>query len=131
MFTILFFPYGWVLVGTLIGFKALNYSFNHPTREVLYIPTTKDIKFKAKSWSDAFGSRIAKSFGSIFNKFIGNVSPAFGLTLSLGFSLGLTSMWLIIVYFLGKTLQEAIDNKRIIGDEKMLSVEKSNEKLLF
>ena len=113
-----FFPFSWVLIGTLIGLRALNYSLNHPTREILYIPTTKDIKFKAKSWTDAFGSRIAKSIGSLFNISIQGITPAIGLTISVGLGLGLTSLWLIIIYFLGKTLQEAINDKRIIGDKK-------------
>lgn len=109
-------PVSWVLVGTLIGLRAFNYALNHPTREVLYIPTTKAIKFKAKGWTDAFGSRIAKSIGSIFNLSIKNIPPAMGLMLSVSLSLGLTSLWLIIIYFLGKTLQQAIDQKKVIGD---------------
>lgn len=99
----------------LVMLRSFNYALNHPTREVLYIPTTKDIKFKAKTWTDAFGSRIAKSFGSIFNASLKGATPAFALLSSLGLSFGLTSLWLIIVYFLGKTLQDAIDNKRVIG----------------
>ena len=109
-------PASWVLVGTLIGLRAFNYALNHPTREVLYIPTTKAIKFKAKGWTDAFGSRIAKSIGSVFNLSIKNIPPAMGLMLSVSLSLGLTSLWLIIIYFLGKTLQQAIDQKKVIGD---------------
>jgi AAA family ATP:ADP antiporter len=34
---------------------------------ILYIPTTKDVKFKAKSWIDMFGGRAAKSVGSMIN----------------------------------------------------------------
>jgi len=108
-------PTASVLFMVLVGMRSFNYSLNHPTREVLYIPTTKDIKFKAKTWTDAFGSRIAKSFGSIFNRSVRSISPAFALTYSLCLSLGLTFLWLIVVYFLGKTLQNAIDNKQVIG----------------
>ena len=113
----LFYPVGWVLVSALIGLRALNYALNHPTREVLYIPTTKDIKFKAKTWTDAFGSRIAKSFGSVFTLSIKRTNPAFALLSSIGLCLGLTSIWFIIIYFLGKTLQDAIDNKQVIGTD--------------
>jgi len=105
--------------------RACNYAFNHPTREVLYIPTTKDIKFKAKAWTDAFGSRIAKSFGSLFNVSLKGASPAFVLLSSMSLSLGLTSLWIIVVYFLGKKLQEAIDNKTVIGETTIES--ESNE----
>jgi len=109
------FPSARTFFAVLVALRAFNYAFNHPTREVLYIPTTKDIKFKAKTWTDAFGSRIAKSFGSIFNVSIKGASPAFALISGLSLSFGLTFLWLIVVYFLGKTLQTAIDNKQVIS----------------
>lgn len=116
MLTITYFiPTSTTLFFVLVALRAFNYSLNHPTREVLYIPTTKDIKFKAKTWTDAFGSRIAKSFGSFFNKTMKGASPAFAFISSLGLSYVLTLLWLVIIYFLGKTLQEAIDNKQVIG----------------
>ena len=113
----LFFPYAGVLFGALVCLRALNYALNHPTREVLYIPTVKAIKFKAKAWTDAFGSRIAKGCGSVFNISLKQTAPALALLYSITFSLGLVSIWLIVVYFLGKTLQNAIDNKKVIGKE--------------
>lgn len=112
------FPYGWMLVATLIGLRAFNYALNHPTKEVLYIPTTKEIKFKAKSWIDAFGSRIAKSFGSLFNIFMHRLSGSLAVFFSISLSLFLTTIWLVVVYFLGKTLQNAIDHNRAIGETK-------------
>jgi ATP:ADP antiporter, AAA family len=106
-----------ILFSALVVLRALNYALNHPTREVLYIPTTKSIKFKAKAWTDAFGSRIAKGAGSAFNIALKKATPILAIFYSLSFSIGLVSVWLIIVYFLGKTLQKAIDNKMVIGEE--------------
>ena len=40
--------------------KALSYALNNPCKEMLYQPTTKAVKFKAKSWIDIFGQRGAK-----------------------------------------------------------------------
>ncbi len=122
-FIILFFPfmfpYSWILTGTLIGLRALNYALNHPTREALYIPTTNDIKFKAKTWSDAFGSRIAKGTGSLINKMSSKyLGKSMALAASMGLSLGLTSIWIIVTYFLGRTLQNALDKKLVIGEDK-------------
>lgn len=109
-------PSASIFFAVLVMLRSFNYALNHPTREVLYIPTTKDIKYKAKTWTDAFGSRIAKSSGSIFNKItLKGATPAFALISSLSLSFGLTFLWIIIVYFLGKTLQNAIDNKEVIG----------------
>ncbi len=112
-----FFPLPWVLVLTLMSLRALNYALNHPTKEVLYIPTTKDIKFKAKAWADAFGSRIAKSVGSLFNKAIDRSFPAYIVFSGVGVGITLTTFWLVTVYFLGKRLQGAIDNKQVIGND--------------
>jgi ATP:ADP antiporter, AAA family len=100
----------------LIGLRALNYALNHPTREILYIPTTKAIKFKAKAWTDAFGGRISKGFGSGINKLLQKLAPATALFSSLFLSLGLISGWLVIVFFLSKTLQKTISGKTVIGE---------------
>jgi AAA family ATP:ADP antiporter len=100
----------------VVALRAFNYALNHPTREVLYIPTTKAIKYKAKAWTDAFGSRIAKSMGSLFNVSLKGVPQAFALLSSLSLCLGLASFWIVIAYFLGRTLQDAIEHQKVIGE---------------
>ena len=50
-----------VLVSLL---KALIFSLNEPVKELLYIPTSHPIKYRAKAWIDVFGSRLAKAVGS-------------------------------------------------------------------
>jgi len=112
-----FFPTAMVFFIALVCLRAVNYALNHPVREILYIPTTKDIKFKAKAWTDAFGSRIAKGGGSFINLGLKKLSPSFALVFSSVFTLGLLSTWIIIVYFLGNTLRDALKNKEIIGDK--------------
>lgn len=113
-----FFPTAGVLFWVLVFLRACNYALNHPVREILYIPTTKDIKFKAKTWIDAFGSRIAKGCGSIINISFKGAAPSAALASSLSICLSFSTIWIIVVYFLGKTLQDAISNKKIIGEEK-------------
>jgi ATP:ADP antiporter, AAA family len=112
----LMFPFIWVIYAALVGLRAFHYAFNHPTREALYIPTTKDVKFKAKTWTDAFGSRIAKSSGSVINKTLRAVEPSLALSLSIGLGILLTSGWFVIIYFLGRTLQNAVETKSVIGE---------------
>ncbi len=118
LFVTMAVPGSWILFAVLIGLKAVNYAFNHPTREVLYIPTTKDIKFKAKAWTDAFGSRIAKTSGSVLNLFMKSLQPAIALLSSVGICMGLTSFWIVVSYLLGRKLQHALDNKLVIGEEE-------------
>ena len=105
----------WAFYITLVGLRALNYALNHPTREVLYIPTVKDIKFKAKTWTDAFGSRSGKFAGSVFNKFMWQNASSLATQASIFLSIGLTSTCLVISYFLGRTFQHAVTNKKVIG----------------
>lgn len=116
--TAYFWPTTNILFITFVVLRGLNYGLNHPTREVLYIPTTKIIKFKAKAWTDSFGTRIAKGSASLFNKSIANASPGFILLSSTLASTGLLSLWLVIAYFLGKTLQNAITHNKVIGQEE-------------
>lgn len=113
-----FFPSARVLFVVLVLIKAINYALNHPTREVLYIPTTKAIRFKAKAWSDAFGSRFGKSAGSTFNILIKKSSPDFAVFTGMGVSCGLIAAWIFSAYALGKKFQHAVKAQQIIGSEK-------------
>ena len=92
--------------------RALNYGLNHPAKEALFIPTTKAIKFKAKAWTDAFGSRASKASGSILNKFVlqGMIHN------SAIFCLFVTAAWSAVVYILGKSYQKAVSQNKIIGN---------------
>ena len=109
-----FFPSASTLFYAVVVLRALNYGLNHPTREALFIPTTKAIKFKAKAWTDAFGSRLSKATGSFFNLYILR-----GIMLtSTTFTFGITFMWIAVTFFLGKTFQQAVSNNKVIGAEE-------------
>ncbi|MCK4518077.1 hypothetical protein KAT92_04830, partial [Candidatus Babeliales bacterium] len=114
VFTIFFYPTPEVLFFAPVTLRALNYAINHPTREALFIPTTKAIKFKAKAWTDTFGSRTAKAFGSWLNK---HILASFGSTTAI-LILALTSGWIAATYFLGKTFQNAVDENKVIGAQE-------------
>ncbi len=110
---IFLFPSANVLFYALVLLRALNYGLNHPAREALFIPTTKVIKFKAKAWTDAFGSRISKGGGSILNKFVlmGFVSRSSMACLII------TLIWVPVTYFLGKKYYSAVSKNKVIGAE--------------
>ena len=116
-----FYPTAQMLLIILVVLRAANYGLNHPIREVLYIPTTKEIKFKCKAWSDAFGTRLAKGTSSLFYKHVTSVTPAFTQLLSTSFAFSITIAWTIISFFLGRTLQRALDKKQVIGEESIAS----------
>ncbi len=102
----------------LILLQAINYAFAQPVRESLYIPTLKDIKFKSKSWIDAFGSRFAKSVGSTFVMTSINYGPSMFIPLHAGFFTLISIFWFITAYLLGKRYTRAIRNNEVIGVEE-------------
>lgn len=58
-------PSLWMLFSLVSLLKALIFALQDPTKELLYIPTSTPIKFKAKAWIEVFGSRLAKGAGSL------------------------------------------------------------------
>lgn len=103
-----------VLVAS-VALQAVNYAFSGPLRESLYIPTIKDIKFKSKSWVDAFGSKFAKTSGSAFNIAVQGMGAA-GMAYSVLFS-GLVALWLGTAYLLGRRFDDAVAKNEVIGAE--------------
>jgi len=51
---------------TKISDRALSYSINRASRELLYVPVDPILTYKAKAWIDMFGYRIFKVLGSVF-----------------------------------------------------------------
>ncbi|HJZ24391.1 MAG TPA: Npt1/Npt2 family nucleotide transporter [Candidatus Babeliales bacterium] len=101
-----------------IVFRSINYAFTYPLRESLYIPTVKELKFKSKSWIDAFGQKLAKSMGSNFNL----LALQFGQPGTVGFLLvysvffgGIIGLWIIVAYMLGNRYEQAVRDNEVIG----------------
>lgn len=98
----------WVFLGASVAIRGLNYSLNKPTSEIMYIPTSKDVKFKSKGWVDMFGLRATKSAGG----WITWLSPLllFG-TLA---SLGVIAVWVCFAIFVGNKFNELQKENKII-----------------
>jgi len=62
--TLLLYPKLATIFVIMIILRALNYGFNLPVRETLYIPTVKNIQLKSKVWVDSFGKTLSKSSGA-------------------------------------------------------------------
>lgn len=102
-----------------IGLGTINYSLSSPLREALYIPATKNMKFKAKAWIDSFGNKFSKGFGSIFanmTSFLPLGSAAL-TSIYVGFFSVLMILWFATAWLLGKKYEKAIRNNEIIGNE--------------
>lgn len=110
----------WAVLIGLILLQAINYAFAQPVRESLYIPTVTNIRFKCKSWIDAFGSRFARGVGSTFivmSEFAG--AELFFAVHSLFFTL-VIACWFLTAFLLGKRYMRAIAHNEVIGLEAEL-----------
>ena len=118
LFTCFIFKTSTLVIFTYAFMRAINYAFAYPLREALYIPTSKNIQFKTKSWIDSFGSKFAKACGSFYNKAILCI-PFASTNIFQNIFFGIIiSSWVVLTYFLGKRWEKAIKNKEIIGINK-------------
>lgn len=108
----------WIMVLS----KAINYALNQPTLKQLYIPTTKDTKYKAQSWMEVFGGRGAKAAGGGINDFLPGFKLKYGvveginyfLTFSSIISLGLVGVWLIAAIYVARVYTKAVKNNEVV-----------------
>jgi len=127
-------PLFWLMVAS----KAVNYALNSPSMKQLYIPTTKDVRFKSQAWIESFGSRGSKAAGSAINDQHKSVlvtngpewaDPAYAkanmfgpgdtgsfwyMALSCYFFIGIIALWIVVALYLGRTYQRAVDNNKVV-----------------
>ncbi len=108
-----FHPSLWTALVAMIVIKSLSYALNNPSKEMMYIPTSKDVKFKAKSWIDMFGSRSAKAVGSGVNNVFQDAIP---LLMFYGtiVALGLVGVWVAAALLVGRKFNKLISNNEIV-----------------
>ena len=107
------YGYMWTLFAAMIAIKGLSYTLNNPTKEVMYIPTSKDIKFKAKSWIDVFGNRTTKGIGSMITGAYRTSLPDL-LFYGTLISLGVVGFWIVIAGMLGKAFGKLQEENKIV-----------------
>lgn len=107
---VLFNPSLYSIFVAMIMIKGLSYALNNPAKEMLYIPTSKDVKFKTKSWIDMFGSRYSKAMGSVVNKAIKTDAILYGTLVSLG----VVGFWVVIAVMVGKRYNRLVTENEIV-----------------
>ena len=103
----------WIFFGVMVLIKGAAYALNKPTAEVLYIPTSKDVKFKTKGWIDAFGARLLKGAGAGVNTSLAS-SLQILLTVGTVLSLGVVGAWVFIAYFVSTSFNNLQKENKII-----------------
>ena len=115
--TLLFAAF-WIMVFS----KAVNYALNQPTLKQLYIPTTKESKYKSQAWIEMFGSRSSKGVGSAINALRGTFETKYGalagvsvfLTFSTLISGGLIVVWVFAALSVARTYNKAIAEDKVV-----------------
>jgi AAA family ATP:ADP antiporter len=108
-------PSIYVLFYSMVIIKGLSYALNNPCKEILYIPTTKDVKFKAKSWIDMFGGRAAKSAGSMINAQLKTAAALGAYTGPI--NLTIIGVWISVALYTGRTNQKMVQEETVLGAE--------------
>lgn len=93
-----------VLFYALVIIRGLSYALNNPCKEMLYIPTSDDVKYKAKGWIDMFGARAAKSMGSVINTHLATTEALQASTGPLGAVV--VGVWIVAAFHTGKRYEE-------------------------
>jgi len=101
-------PELWVSLAVVVIIKGLNYALNQPAKEQLYIPTSRESKYKAKAWIDSFGSRLSKSVGSSVHM-LRPVLQSFFVVVSSGICFGLIGIWITAALFVAREHKKAVE----------------------
>ena len=112
-------PNLWVYFVFLSIIKSLLFSLHDPVKELLYMPTSEAVKFKAAAWIDVFGCRFAKALGSLLANFAHGDLKKLHVLVEIPCII-ISLLFIGISYVTGEKFEYLTNNKIIIGqDEKV------------
>jgi AAA family ATP:ADP antiporter len=109
----------WVIFGVMITVTAASYAVNNPIKEMMYIPTSNNAKFKVKGITDTVGSRGGKMVGSsiagTFNV-VGNITASIANLMAFGtlIGLGFIGIWIVAAFYVGNKNAQLVRDNQII-----------------
>lgn len=109
----------WATFTAMMIVTAVSYAVNNPVKEMMYIPTSKDAKFKAKGVIDMVGGRAGKMAGAnIAGALVvaGSVAESIAGLMTTGtlVSLGVVCTWTLVAIYVG------IKNAQLIKDGEII-----------
>lgn len=114
VFCVLMLPSLWMLFVATVIIKCVLYGLNNPCKEMAYINTSDDIKFKTKGWIDTIGYRVAESIGGIISIIFPIMSNLFAWGFGSFIVLGVVMLWGIATVYVGQKNLELVQNSQII-----------------
>jgi AAA family ATP:ADP antiporter len=94
--------------------NGFSYSINQSAKEALYVPTTKDEKYKAKAFIDMFVQRFAKAVAVVVSLGITSVFKEFSSIRWLSvFTIAVIVLWIIAARYAGRRFQEITERRSV------------------
>jgi len=112
MYTWIFYGGLWTIAITLALFKGIRYSIDQPCREILLIPTSKDVLFKSKSWISAFGTHAGQGIGATLGAIASSIG-GLGLYGSI-IPLSIVFLWLPVTWYVRKINHSLTQTNQIL-----------------
>lgn len=102
----------WTMVIGMALLKSLCYAVDQPCRDIMFIPTSRDIMFKSRSWIGAFGARFARGVSAGFVAvFSGMGSLIFYGSIT---SFCLVGLWIPIARYVGNVNNKLVQEGKIL-----------------
>lgn len=110
----------WATFGVMMVVKGVSYAVNNPVKEMMYIPTSKDAKFKTKGIIDMLGGRSAKAAGANISGGLnvpGNAVASIHSLMLYGslIGLGIIGVWIMAALYVGNKNQKLVKSGETIG----------------
>ncbi len=87
--------------------NAFSYSINQSAKETLYVPTSKDEKYKAKAFIDMFIQRFAKALAVLLSLAITMMFQDFSSVRWLSaFTIPVVALWIFAARYAGRRFSE-------------------------
>jgi AAA family ATP:ADP antiporter len=112
--------------------RASKYTFFDATKEIAFIPLSKESKLKGKAAIDGVGSRLGKSGGSVIHQgllmFSGTVAlstPYVAVIL-----VAVSAAWVVAVYALGRRFNDLVSHHETLSfseEERLMAEDKSSK----
>ena len=104
-------PILWIGSLLVTADNGFAYSINQSSKETLYVPTSRDEKYKAKAFIDMFVQRFAKAIAVGVSLVITMNFTDFSSIRWLSLvSIVITVIWIIAVRYAGKKFQQMTSN---------------------
>ena len=109
----------WAAFAVMLVVKAASYAVNNPIKEMMYIPTSKDVKFKVKGIVDMLGGRSAKATGATIAGKLNVAGDTAASMHNLFFfgsiiGLGIIGVWILAALYVGNKNNQLVKNGQII-----------------